>query len=266
MSAPLLAYQFSSFAGLPLVHGLSGRVVELPFQGDVGHGRGTVADDIERNRAAFLSELGVAVDALTLGRQTHGARVQVVEPCERGQGRFPAFDGFPETDALTTNHPGVALGVIVADCVPILLYDPEHHAVAVVHAGWRGTVAGIAANAVQGMAEAYETNPSTLIAGIGPSIGPCCYEVGDEVIAAWCQREDVPVDDAVRRVDSSYHFDLWAANLRILTAAGVREDRIELSGVCVRCGIERYFSYRASGQGVAHPGRMLMVAQLQPLA
>lgn len=266
MSAPLLAYQFPSFAGLPLVHGLSGRVVDRPFEGDVGHGRGTVAYDIERNRAAFLQELGVSGDALTLGRQTHGARVHVVAPCDRGKGRFPAFDGFPETDALATNHLEIAVGVIVADCVPILLYDPEHHALAVVHAGWRGTVSGIVAHSVQEMERAYGTNPSALLAGIGPSIGPCCYEVGGEVIAAWRQRAGVTGDDAVRRVKSSYHFDLWAANREVLTASGVPEDRIEVSGVCVRCTIERYFSYRASGQGAAQAGRMLMVAQLQSLA
>ena len=267
MSEPLLAYQFQSLAGLPLVHGLSGRVPSRLFEGDVGHGRGTVAEAIEQNRTAFLDELGLAADTLTVGRQTHGANVRVVDAGESGLGRYPAFDGFPDTDALATDEPGVTLGVIVADCVPILIYDPEHHVVAVVHAGWRGTVAGIAGNAVSTLRTRFRSDPRRLIAGIGPSIGPCCYQVGEEVISRWNDRtiSVMPEDDtSVRCVESAYHFDLWEANRQVLRAAGMNNDRIETSGVCVRCRGERFFSYRAAGQGLASPGRMLMVAQLQP--
>jgi YfiH family protein len=183
---------------------------------------------------------------------------------DRRRGQPPRFDAFPATDAIVTDVPAVAPGVFVADCVPLLLYDPRQHALGVVHAGWRGTVALIAAAAVARMTEAFGTRPAELLAGIGPSIGPCCYEVGDEVIAAWRAADVERAEAAVSRPES-YHFDLWMANRLALERAGVPRRRIEWSGRCVRCERERFFSYRAASQGLAAPGRMLLAAQLLPL-
>lgn len=253
---PLIAFRFASLAGLPVRHGMSGRRRSAGHEGDVGHGRGTAADVIEENRTTFLRTVGIQPEALTVGRQTHGNHVEVVDIAGRGRGRYPAFDGFPDTDGLITDDPTVALGVIVADCVPLVLYDPVGHALGVVHAGWRGTVGGIAVAAVDAMRAAFGTSPDDLIAGIGPSIGPCCYEVGAEVLDAW------RATGLGGAASDGRHFDLWAANHVSLVAAGLDERRIEVSGVCVRCEVERYFSYRAAGSGIAAAGRMLMVAQL----
>ncbi len=255
-----VVFRFDSLAGMPIIHGMSGRRPGDGHDGDVGHGRGTTPEVIEANRTAFLDAVAIAPDALTVGRQTHGTRVEVVDAVSRGRGRFPEFDGFPATDGLVTADPTVALGVIVADCVPIVIYDPVAHAVGVVHAGWRGTVGGIAVEAVETMKRAFGSNPADLIAGIGPSIGPCCYQVGDDVIEAWNASELDRTGAAV--CAGGTHFDLWSANRIALAAAGVDERRVEISGVCVRCQIERYFSYRAAGSGAATAGRMLMVAQL----
>jgi YfiH family protein len=197
-----------------------------------------------------------------MARQTHSATVAVVRLQDVGRGRYPLFDGFPTTDALVTDVVGATLGVIVADCVPVLLYDPTRHVVGLAHAGWRGTVGCIASQTVATMRDVFGSNPSDILAGIGPSIGPCCYEVGDEVISAW-QGAGVPgAQDAVRECVGSYHLDLWSANRLVLLAAGLEPRRIEVSAECVRCNVERFFSYRAAKQGLAMPGRMLMVAQL----
>ena len=104
------------------------------------------------------------------------------------------------------------LGTIVADCVPILLYDPRRHVLGLAHAGWRGTVGKIAAETVRTLTEAFGTDPADIVAGIGPSIGPCCYEVGQEVIDAWRATELAGWRRPVIERDSGYHLDLWAAN------------------------------------------------------
>ena len=255
-----VAFRFASLASLPLVHGMSGRRIGDGHEGDVGHGRGTTPEVIETNRTAFLDAMAIDPEALTVGRQTHGNHVEVVDAGSRGRGRYPAFDGFPTTDGLVTADPSVALGVIVADCVPLVIYDPVAHAVGVVHAGWRGTVGRIAAAAIDTMREAFRSDPADLRVGIGPSIGPCCYEVGAEVVDAWRGAGVDRAEEAI--VAGGSHFDLWSANRLALIAAGVAERNIEVSGVCVRCQVERFFSYRAAGSGAATAGRMLMVAQL----
>jgi len=265
VSHTFTAFRFAGLASAPVNHGMSGRVVDAPQEGNVGYLRDADPKTVGCNRLAFLDELGISPSDLTLARQTHSATVALVSPAERGRGGPPNFDGFPSTDAMITNAPGVALAVTVADCVPLLLYDPTQLVLAVVHAGWRGTVDGITMAVVHAMRDTYGSEPSELWAGIGPSIGPCCYEVGDEVIDAWHATQVVDAERAVvpgrgeRR-----HLDLWDANVMQLTAAGVARDHIEVAHRCVRCELDRYFSHRAAMTGAAQRGLMMLVAQLQP--
>ncbi|MBX6342945.1 MAG: peptidoglycan editing factor PgeF, partial [Thermomicrobiaceae bacterium] len=175
----------------------------------------------------------------------HGAAVRVVEPGDAGRGAHSFADAIPGTDALVTATPGLPIAVFCADCVPILLYDPRHRVVAAVHAGWRGTVANVAGRAVATMRERFGTQPIELLAGIGPSIGPCCYEVGEEVESAWAAAGVDHDGVALRRESASLRFDLWRANALALQAAGVREERIEIAAVCTACHVDRFFSHRA---------------------
>lgn len=260
----LIAFQFASLQGLPVSHAMSGRVAGLPWEGTTGHGRDTDPSAIEANRRAFIQSAQMCPSNLTVPRQTHSANVTVATIADRGRGLYPAFDGFPETDAMVTNDLSVALGVIVADCVPLVLYDRRKHALGVVHSGWRGTVGQIGSQTLAEMQRTFGSDPADVMAGIGPSIGPCCYEVGDEVIDRWTDQKVRDGNAAILRRESSYHFDLWTANRLSLVDSGVPPHQIEVSGVCVRCEVDRFFSYRATLQGVASPGRMLMVAQLQP--
>lgn len=261
MASPI-AFRFPAFERFPVRHAMSGRQAGVEAEGDVGHGPNTIDVVIERNRAAFIEAAGCSMADLVISRQTHGTRVQVVDAADRGRGLFPAFDGFTATDAMVTNDPAVVLGTIVADCVPILLYDARRHTIGLAHAGWRGTVGKIAAETVRTMTEAFGSDPGDVVAGIGPSIGPCCYEVGGDVIEAWQESEVAGLDRAVRERGTGYHFDLWVANRLVLVQAGVPDQQIEYSAHCVRCEHERFFSYRATRQVSSAPGRNLMVAQL----
>lgn len=264
VTASRIAFQFDAFNDRPFRQAMSGRIGAAEADGDVGHGPDTIDVVIERNRAAFIETAGFAMSDLVISRQTHGTQVQVVHGDDRGRGLYPTFDGFPATDAMVSNEPSVALGTIVADCVPILFYDQRNHALGLAHAGWRGTVGGIAAETVRTMTAVFGTRPDDVVVGIGPSIGPCCYEVGNEVIGAWRNANVNDGEQAVVTRTSGYHFDLWAANRLVLVQAGVPETQIECSAHCVRCEHDRFFSYRATRQLGVQPGRNLMVAQLNP--
>lgn len=257
-----VAFQFQSFLDFPLTHGMSARVPTAPAEGQVAHSRGSDPEIVELNRTAFLDELGIDPTALTVGWQVHGTRVQLVETEQRGRGRYPAFDGFLDTDGLITRSADVALGIIISDCTPILVYDPVQHAVGLAHAGWRGTVAGIARTLTDAMVDSFDSRPEDLRAGIGPSIGPCCYEVGPEVIDAWHQLRIPGGEDAVVERRPRPHFDLWRANELVLEFAGLSSENIERADLCTRCESDRFFSHRAAIAGERPKGSMIMVAKL----
>lgn len=260
----LLRFQFSSFRGFPLVHGMSGRNVNAPAEGDIAYSAVTDPEDTGKNRRQFFSELGLDLATLTLGKQVHGNRVVPVLDSDAGRGQPPEFDGFPDTDGLVTGDTGVTLGVIVGDCVPILLYDPRKHVVGLVHAGWRGTVKLIAKQAVDIMRRGYGSRGGTIIAGIGPSIGPSRYEVGDEVIDSWLATGIRYADHAVIERDGKRFFDLWTANRLVLRSAGVLRWNIEDSAICTRTHSDEYFSRRAHDAGESRKGSQMMVVQLKP--
>jgi YfiH family protein len=216
-------------------------------------GRG-VNDDPEAvvgNRERVASLLGATGSLLTFGKQVHRASVAVVTADDRGR----AFD---DTDALITNVPDTPLVILTADCVAIVLFDPVRHAVGVAHAGWRGAVARIGAATVERMGAAFGSRPQDLIAAVGPCIGPCCYEVGAEVIDAVTAAFPEDVEELLQEPDMASagsfrasvneerkHLDLWRANERVLMEAGVPEAHIELPGLCTSCRTDLFYSHRA---------------------
>lgn len=210
-----------------------------------------VGDDdaaVAENRERLSAFTGVAAEALCLGGQVHGTRVAVVE--EPG-GRFE------KTDALVTALPDVPLMILTADCAAVALYDPVRAAVGIAHAGWRGTLADIAAVIIGVMRGRFGTAPPELLAAVGPSIGPCCYQVGPEVTDAfYAAHPDIAPDilsppdfasagsfEGVN--DDRSMLDLWTANRLMLERAGVPPQHIEVSGSCTACNTDRFFSHRA---------------------
>lgn len=223
----------------------SDRRLRLPLLGKeegLAHAFTTRGADPAR---ALAAEAGVDLPILAL-RQVHGTAVQAFE----GDGLLEAGAPRREGDALITSRRRVALMVSVADCVPILLCDPRSGHLGAVHAGWRGTVAGALRSALRAL-EARGSRPSDLLVGIGPSIGPCCFEVGPEVIEA-LRRSD-PEAEASITGPAADHVDLPGANRRQALRAGVPADRIESSGLCTVCRPDLLESYRRSA---GSPGRM----------
>lgn len=151
----------------------------------------------------------------------------------------------PQTDALVMDAGGTTLMLRFADCVPILLYDPIRRAIGLAHAGWRGTIEKISQKTVLTMMEACGSRPGDIIAGVGPSIGPCCYKVGEDVIGFVRGAFDNWQTLLHQRRDGSFHFDLWEANRAQLAQVGIRE--IEVAALCTACRSDEFFSHRAEG-------------------
>jgi len=202
---------------------------------NLGH---TVGDDltaVEENHRRALGIMGLEPWQVVSPYQVHGARVGVVGQAHRGTVQ-------PATDALVTDVPDVPLLMRFADCAPVLLFDPVRRAVGLAHAGWRGVVAGSVEAAVRAMTERLGCIPTDLWAGIGPTIGPCCYVVGPEVAAA-VEAACPPGADVVRDVDGQTLLDLPGAVVAQLHAAGV--ERIEKAECCTACHVDEFFSHRA---------------------
>ncbi|MFO0752587.1 MAG: peptidoglycan editing factor PgeF [Thermodesulfovibrionales bacterium] len=145
-------------------------------------------------------------------------------------------------DAVVTNRAGILVGVQVADCVPLLLYDRKRHAVGAVHAGWRGTGAGILKNTVAVMAERFRSDPSDILVAVGPSIKGCCYEVGHEVVEA--VRRASGEGEYYWKKGEKHHIDLPAANRLQALSLGIPPENIGVSGECTFCLPHKYYSYR----------------------
>ena len=210
---------------------------------NLGIHRGDEPENVRKNYEILGEALGFDIEDLVFTRQTHTNIVRVVDGSNCGEGL--ERDVVPECDALVTNTPGVALAAFTADCTPILLHDPVTGAVGAVHAGWRGTVADIAGNAVRAMGESFGSRPEDIRAAIGPNIGVCCFET----------HADVP--DAVRAVlgeeaeafivpaGEKFRVDLKGVNAALLRRCGVRD--IEISCDCTACRPDRFWSHRRVG-------------------
>jgi YfiH family protein len=162
------------------------------------------------------------------------------------EAREPGLAG--EGDALVTDRAGLFVSIRTADCVPILIADPERRVVAAVHAGWRGTAVGILSRTVEKMAQCYGSRPTDLRLAFGPAIGSCCYEVGPEVAARF-QKE------------GRQYLDLIGENRRLAVEAGVRLDRMESLNLCTKCNAGQFFSFRREQ---AAAGRMTSAIRVRP--
>lgn len=202
---------------------------------NLGH---TVGDDpraVEENHRRALRPLGIHPDRVVSPWQVHGARVEIVGKEHLGTVR-------PKTDALLTVTPGVPLMMRFGDCTPVVLCDPVRRVVGMAHAGWRGIVAGVVESTVRTMSEQLGCNPENVWAGLGPTIGPCCYEVGADV-AREIEEACPAGSQVIEQVNGRIHADLPSAVEAQLKHAGIR--RIERTGLCTSCRVDEFFSHRA---------------------
>jgi purine-nucleoside/S-methyl-5'-thioadenosine phosphorylase / adenosine deaminase len=227
VSATLRTVSIPALAALPgLVHGFEQRLGPAGWES---------REDGRRRVAQALAESG----RLHLLRQVHGTTVHAAP-----------WNGTPDGDAGVTGAPGELVGVETADCLPILLVDPESGRAAAVHAGWRGTASGVTRAAVAALLAAG-TRSRSLVAALGPGIGACCYEVGNDVREAFGRGGERFFRDGSR---GRPHLDVRAANVSQLLESGVAEDGIHHVAECTFCHADLYYSFRRDGRGA---GRMI---------
>ncbi|MGH3122519.1 MAG: polyphenol oxidase family protein [Streptosporangiaceae bacterium] len=232
---------------------------------------GDTPADVVVNRRRVAAALGADLDDFVFCQQAHGRRVAVVSPADQGRGALSLDHAVASTDALVTTDPDTVLVIMVADCVPIILIDPQAQVLACVHAGWRGTVAGVTGAALHAM-QGLGARPERMRAAIGPAVAAGRYQVGPEVAAA-AERFFGGNLDGIMRPDGSgrWLMDLPAANRRVIRESGVPDGQIYGSGLTTSTrvaggpgmtgqGPELFFSDRA-----ARPcGRFAAVARLRP--
>lgn len=200
---------------------------------------------IQSNRAALCAELQLSADRLLLPHQVHGVETRVIEK--------DFFSLSPSTqhlllegvDALITSVPQVCIGVSTADCIPVLLYDTKHHAIAAIHAGWRGTVQRIVQHTLSMMRQVYDTSAADVYACIGPGISLKNFEVGDEVFERFAKAGFPLSSISVKK--TKWHLDLPECNRLQLIEEGVKAHHILQTGICTYDQIDQYFSARRLG-------------------
>jgi YfiH family protein len=236
----IVYYQFEQLADVPgLVHAVFTRLggtSEGPYASlNLGHTVGDYPSAVDENQRRALAVLGLAPGAQVSPYQVHGASVKVVHRSQGGE-------VLPDTDGLVTKERGIPLLLRFADCASLFLYDAQRQAVGLAHVGRRGLTAGAAEAAVASMVEDLGSEPAHLWAGIGPAIGPCCYEVGaaeaSKLVSA-CP----PGSEVARRDGQRIYVDLPGAVEAQLLAAGV--GRVENARICTACHVDEFFSYRA---------------------
>ena len=238
----LVVPEWSRFEGL--VHGFLGRQggqSQPPYASlNLSYDNGDDIQVVKQNWCDLKVALGLSEVTIITANQVHGDTILKVS---NGAVKRAGIG-----DGLMTDAPNTVLGVMAADCVPLLFLEPGRKVAAAVHAGWRGAAVGIAATAVTRMKEEYKIDPSTLHVALGPSIGPCCYEVGNEVVeqieANWADE----VKGAWRPEGLKGYLDLRAINEAQLVAVGVPQRQIRRIGPCTACHVGEFFSYRKEGK------------------
>lgn len=220
--------------------------------------------NVLENRKKFLTALHIDPTQLICCNQIHGTNVVTVGRELCGRGSDTTKEAIEACDGIMTNEPGVPISMNFGDCTPLLFFDPVHQVIAVSHGGWRGTAQNIVAVTLQKMHSSYGTCISDVHAAVGPAIGKCCFEVGQDVIDAFLSifsQENIKAlstDDG----DGKYHFDLPAANKKLMLKAGILPENLEVSDLCTCCHEDLFYSYRRSSKAGEKSGRHMAVMQL----
>ncbi len=247
---------------LPVTHGFSTRVGGVSTHThtsslNLAFGRGDDDATVLENLGIFADALGIDARSVISRTQIHSTKVVYATEDMRGEGYYKQT---PEgCDGYVTDRAGVALGVKSADCVPILFCDADAHVIGAVHAGWRGTASGIAAECVRAMCK-LGADVKSIRAAIGPAIHFCCYEVGEDFVKSVTELAGADmVREFIRKLDGKLHADIVGMNRRILLESGVSEKSIDTCPRCTCCEPESFYSHRFS-KGIR--GTMLSVIAL----
>lgn len=244
-----LIYLQSDVLGSGVRHGFStrkggvstGALESLNLRGYI---HGDRKENVEENYRRFCAAIGVDVQKVVLSQQEHLDHLRLVTADDCGKGLWRERD-YRAVDGLLCSTPGIPLVVFSADCNVILLHDPVRHAIAAVHAGWRGTALGIVAKAVREMHEQFDSDPADIRAAIGPAIGKCCFETDDDVPQALHQALGEVAEPYMTRSGGKWHIDLKAVNALWLRQEGLT--RIDICDLCTMCRGDLFWSHRRTG-------------------
>ena len=258
---PFYACPDPAWAGT--AHGFStrlGGVSPAPMDSlNLGASLGDDPANVRENFSRFCAAAGTDVNALVKNHQVHG---DVIRPVSRADiMSTPESPGVFEADGLVTDQPGVCLTIFSGDCIPVLLYDPVRRCIAAVHAGWRGTAIGAAAQAAEAMVRNYGCVPERILAAIGPGIGPCCFETHADVPGGLRSGLGANAEPFIRPLprEGKFSVDLKLANAKWLERTGVRLEHIAVCPACTACDRDTFWSHRLQGRA---RGSMAAVIQL----
>lgn len=174
--------------------------------------------------------------------QSHTANIRYVTDMDKGK-IFDATPGYKDVDGLITDRKNIVISTSHADCNPVFFYDPIKKIIGMAHAGWRGTVENITGKMIQKFIIDFGSKPEDIIAAIGPSLGQCCFEV-DKDVADIFLSVNKKYEKFMKIIGNKYNFDLWAINKYIMINEGLKEENIEISGLCTKCNNDLFFSHR----------------------
>lgn len=262
------ALVYYTFPALETVRGVRhafstrlGGVSAPPFDSmNLSFTRGDDEAAVRENFRRFFAVIGAVPEQGVISAQTHTANVRAVGHADCGSG-VTRPRTYTDVDGLMTDEAGVVLCTQYADCVPLLFADPVRRVVATAHSGWRGTVQRIGAVTVERMCAAYGCRPADIRAAVGPSIGPCCFEVDDPVIAAFSAMAEW--DDTCITPTRAGHgrIDLWEINRRILLAAGISPAHLTVTDLCTQCHPDLFWSHRVCGPTRGSLAACIMLAE-----
>lgn len=239
-----IAYGFTSSLG-----GVShGKINGLNLGFRVGDNEAAV----KANYDCVASDLGIELNRTVLSKQTHTDNLRIVTEKDCGKGIICESD-IEDTDGLITNQPNIALIVFSADCVPLLFFDPEEKVAAAVHSGWRGTVKNIGGKCVDTMMSQFNCKPENIKVTVGPSIGSCCFDFGEDAVNFFKEKYLTPINDGKFKVD------LWTMIFDNLTEKGILPENIDISRVCTVCNNHKYYSYRSHKENTGRQGAVIMI-------
>ena len=221
--------------------------------------RGDKRENVIKNFEIMEKETRINYKNIVMSRQTHTTNVHIVTKDDIGKGVTVEND-LENTDGLITNEKGIAITTFSADCVPLFFVDTENKVIALAHAGWRGTVNGIALETVKKMTENFGTKPENIVAAIGPSIGKCCFQVDMPVVSEFMDK----IENAKRFIEKDteegkFKIDLWGVNAFLMEKAGILKENIEITDLCTMCNPELFYSHRVMGNA---RGSMVAVMEL----
>ncbi len=217
---------------------------------NLGYRVGDEVLSVDENYRLVAKDMGFDFERITAGRQTHSSNIRIITENDAGKGVSRESE-FENVDGLVTNVKGLPLVVYYADCVPILLVDEMAEVVAAVHSGWRGTVAQIVGNAVDIMISDFGADSGRIKAAIGPAIGLCCFETGEEVACQFDKSLVKPCDN------NKFKVDLQKANENILLSCGLKHENIDILKICTVCNNDILYSYRMQKEATGRMGAFI---------